>query len=97
MEYLGEIAKQGLLGIFLALSLLVNYFLYRENRALSREKVDLVERHVQSLLALKDAYFESLEKIKLAYVENTDKTNQVINNILTIVQNLQQLTNLRKK
>lgn len=97
MEYLADIAKQGLLGIFLALSLLVNYFLYKENRALSREKVELVERHVQNLLSLKDAYFDSLEKMKLAYADNAEKTSQVVNSILTIVQNLQQLLNTKIK
>lgn len=93
---LGQIASQGFLGIFLALSLLTNYLLYRENRALSKEKVELVERHVAALLSVKDAYFDSLEKIKQAYADNADRTSQVINNILTIVQNLQQILNTKK-
>lgn len=96
MEYLAEIAKQGLLGLFLALSLLANYFLYRENRTLSKEQVDLSEKRIQDIIGMKDTYQVSLDAMREAYTQNTEKMNGVINNVLIVVQNLQQLVQSRK-
>lgn len=86
MEYLAEIAKQGLGYLLFAGSILVNFFLYRENKKLSNDKVDLANRRVEDLVAARNAYSIL-----------SDASTKVAENTYTIVQNLQQLLNNFKK
>ena len=86
MEYLSQVAEQGLGFLLFAGSLLVIFFLYRENQKLSNEKVDLANRRV-----------EDLKEARTAYSVLSEASTKVAENTYTIVQNLQQLLNSMKK
>lgn len=86
MDYLPEVAKQGLGYLLFAGSLLVIFFLHRENRKLSDEKVELANRRV-----------EDLKEARNAYGILSETATKVAENTYTIVQNLQQLLNNMKK
>lgn len=61
-------------------------FLYKENKALSKEKVDLANQRVQDLKEARDSY-----------AALSETSSKVAENTYTIVQNLQQLLNTWKK
>ncbi len=86
MDYLAEIAKGGFGYVLFAGSLLVIFFLYKENRRLSDEKVDLANKRV-----------EDLRQAQAAYSVLSDAATKVAENTYTIVQNLQQLFNNMKR
>ena len=97
MDQLGEIAKQGLLGLFLSLSLLVNYLIYKENRLLSKQLLEEVSRRSMDIISIKDSFQQSLDTMREAYSQNSEKTNSVLGSILLTVQNLQQLVQSKKR
>lgn len=75
IPYLNQIASQGLLGIFLALSLLANAFQYRENREWIRKYNELQEKRLDD------------SKENKAVLENITKDNlEVSKKTLTIVE-----------
>ena len=86
MEYLSQIAEQGLGYLLFAGSLLVIFFLHKENQKLSNEKVELANKRV-----------EDLKEARNAYSILSDASTKVAENTYTIVQNLQQLLNNIKK
>lgn len=87
MDYfIKAIAMQGFGYLLFAGTLLVLFFMYRENKQLSREKVDLANQRVQDLKEARDSYA----------ILSESATN-VAQNTYTIVQNLQQLLNAWKK
>lgn len=57
MDYISSIAQQGLLGVLLALSLGVIFFLYRELKTLQ-------DKRVTDLMQTRDAYMSAIENIK---------------------------------
>lgn len=86
MDYLPEIAKQGLGYLLFAGSLVVIFFLHRENRKLSDGQVELANKRVEDLVAARNAYGIL-----------SDSSTKVAENTYTIVQNLQQVLNNVKK
>lgn len=85
-DFLGEIAKQGFGYLLFAAALVVIYFLYKENRKLSEDKVDLANKRV-----------EDLKEARGAYATLTETASKTAENTLTIVQNIQQILNNWKK
>lgn len=57
MDYLPQIAQQGLLGVMLVVSLLSVWFLYRENRSLQ-------EKRITDLIQTRDAYLQAIQGVK---------------------------------
>lgn len=86
MEYLAEVAKQGLGYLLFIGSLLVIFFLFKENQKLNNDKVDLANRRV-----------DDLQAAQRAYMVLSESATKVAENTYTIVQNLQQLLNNIKK
>ena len=86
MEYLGEIAKQGLGYLLFVGALVVIFYQHKENQKSSNEKVELANRRV-----------EDLKEARNAYSILSDASTKVAENTYTIVQNLQQLLNNIKK
>lgn len=86
MEYLDQIAKQGLGYLLFAGSLLVIFFLHKENKKLSEDKVELANRRV-----------EDLKEARNAYSILSENATKIAENTYTIVQNLQALLNNMKK
>ena len=85
-DFLSEIAKQGLGWMLFAASVVVIFFLYKENRKLSQDKVDLANQRV-----------EDLKEARNAYAILSETASKTAENTLTIVQNIQQLLNSWKK
>lgn len=73
---------QGFGYLLFAGSILIIFFLYRENKQLSNDKVDLANKRV-----------EDLKESAKSYAIVSDATQKVAENTYTIVQNLQQLLN----
>lgn len=86
MDYLPEIAKQGLGYLLFVGTLPIIYFLYKENRQLSIEKVDLANKRV-----------DDLRQAQQAYMAISEASTKVAENTYTIVQNLQSLLNNLKQ
>ncbi len=86
MDFTTEIARQGLGYLLFSGSLVVIFFLYRENRKLSEDKVGLAKEIVEQLKSAQATY-NTLSESSIKVAENT----------YTIVQNLQQLLNNAKK
>jgi hypothetical protein len=82
MEYLDQIAKQGLGYLLFAGSLVIIFYQNRKIDQYQNEKVELANRRVEDL---KDA--------RNAYAAVSDASTKVAENTYTIVQNLQQLLN----
>jgi hypothetical protein len=82
---LRQIAEQGFGYVLFVASLLVCYFLYKENRQLSQEKVDLANKRVEDLKEAQKNYSVLSEALQV--------TTQ---NTLTIVTNLQNVLNKSK-
>jgi len=83
MDYfIKTIAMQGFGYLLFAGSILIIFFLYRENKQLSNDKVDLANKRV-----------EDLKESAKSYAIVSDATQKVAENTYTIVQNLQQLLN----
>lgn len=84
--FLNEIAKQGLGYLLFAGSLIVIFFLYRENRNASQELKDLAEKRITDLKEVQANYTNSISAIKA-----------VADNTLTIVENLQTMIGIKQK
>jgi hypothetical protein len=80
------IAQQGFGYLLFAGSLLVIFFMYRENRKLSEKSVEQADRRV-----------EDLKEAQRVYNSLSESATKVAENTYTIVQNLQQLLNNAKK
>jgi predicted histidine transporter YuiF (NhaC family) len=86
MDFTTEIARQGLGYLLFSGSLVVIFFMYRENRQLNVDKVDLANKRV-----------EDLKQAQAAQNAISESATKVAENTYTIVQNLQQLLNNAKK
>lgn len=75
----------GVFGLLFGGSLIVIFFLYKENRQLSKDKVDLVSQTVQLL-----------NEARNSYANLSESASKTAENTYTIVQNLQQLLNNAK-
>lgn len=84
--FLKMIAAQGFGYLLFVGSLLVIFFLFKDNRKLSDEKVDLANRRV-----------EDLKEAQAVYATLSKASTDLAQNTYTIVQNLQQLLNNAKK
>lgn len=85
-QFITEIAKQGLGFTLAVVAGFAIFFLYKENRQLSQDKVDLANKRV-----------EDLKEAQHSYATLSDAATKVAENTYTIVQNLQQLLNNWKK
>lgn len=86
MDVWTEIAKQGFGYLLFIAACIVIYFLYKENRQLSNDKVDLANQRVADLKEARDTY-----------AILSDKASKTAENTLTIVQNMQSILNNWKK
>lgn len=86
MDYVAEVAKQGLGYLLFAGAVLVIFALYKENKQLSKDKVDLANQRVQDLKEARDSY-----------AILSESATKVAENTYTIVQNMQSLMNTWKK
>lgn len=85
-KIVNEIAMQGFGYLLFVGAVFVVYFLYKENKQLARDKVDLANQRVQDLKEARDSY-----------ANLSESATKVAENTYTIVQNLQQLLNTWKK
>lgn len=80
--YLKTIAEQGFGYVLFLASMFACLFLYKENRKLNQDKIDLSEKRVDDLKEAQANYFKMGEASQI-----------VAQNTLTIVTNLQNLLN----
>lgn len=85
-----QFLKEGLLGAVIVVLSTVVIVLYRENRALTRESLEMAEKRVNDLKQLKDSYFASLETVKDAYTAHFTAIRDIANNIFNVVQTLKE-------
>jgi hypothetical protein len=84
-EYIKLIASQGFGYLLFVASMFVCFFLYKENRKLNQDKVDISEKRV-----------EDLKEAQANYGKMSEASQIVAQNTLTIVTNLQNLLNKAK-
>ena len=83
----------GVFGLLFGGSLIIILFLYKENRTLQREKLEQVEKRVEELKVAQKAYTDSTE----ANRKVAETGYRIAENTFTVVQNLQQLLNIKEK
>jgi predicted acyltransferase (DUF342 family) len=93
MEYfLQKFAEYGgVFGILFGGSLIVIFFLFKENRTLQREKLEQVEKRVEELKVSKSENATAAEASR----QIAENGFRVAENTFEVVKNLQQLLNIK--
>lgn len=96
MDYLGELAKQGLGYLLFVVSIGVNIHLYREKTRVDKQLAELAEKRVEDIKEMRDMYFDRIDEVKNGFLMAVDKMQGVAMSTLTIAQNIQSILNARK-
>jgi uncharacterized membrane protein len=63
MEYLPQIAQQGILGVLLVIALITIYFLYRENKTLQEKRIADLMANKETLGRLAESTKQTVDTI----------------------------------
>lgn len=85
-----QFLREGLLGAIIVVLAGVCALLYRENRSLSKDLRLEVEKRVQDLILIKDAYYTFTTQLKESYFASLEGVKNISQNTLNIVELLKE-------